>query len=78
MKIILVLFNISPLSFSAINYSDVIAFQTDIAQRLQNEYILTADNFVKMLLVYMRVQAGIPVLIMGETGRRHRWLEMIC
>ena len=50
---------------------DIIAFQTYIAERLQNEYILTADNFVKMLLVYMRVQAGIPVLIMGETGTEH-------
>jgi ribosomal protein L40E len=44
-------------------------FQIGIAEQLQNEYILTADNFVKMLLIYMRVQSNIPVLIMGETGK---------
>ncbi|CAF1188642.1 unnamed protein product [Rotaria sp. Silwood1] len=48
--------------------ADILSFQTDIAERLRNEYVLTQDNFIKMLLIYMRVQCGIPVLIMGETG----------
>ncbi|CAF1340047.1 unnamed protein product [Adineta steineri] len=56
---------IRPKSF---DHTDVMAFQTDIAEKLQNEYVLTPDNFVKMLLIYMRVQSDIPVLIMGETG----------
>ena len=59
---------IRPVSF---DHSDITEFQTFIAKQIQNEYILTADNFVKMLLVYMRVQAGIPVLIMGETGLKN-------
>ncbi|CAF3298595.1 unnamed protein product [Rotaria sp. Silwood2] len=50
------------------NNTDVLSFQTNIAKRCRNEYVLTEDNFIKMLLIYMRVQCGIPVLIMGETG----------
>jgi hypothetical protein len=53
----------------SLNYLDTIKFQIGIAKKLQNEYILTRDNFVKMLLIYMRVQCSIPVLIMGETGK---------
>jgi len=56
---------IKPASF---DHTDVIKFQTQIAKSLQKDYILTADNFAKMLLVYMRVQSNIPVIIMGETG----------
>ncbi|CAF4298072.1 unnamed protein product, partial [Rotaria sp. Silwood2] len=56
---------IRPASF---NDSDIMVFQIDIAEKLKNEYVLTPDNFVKMLLIYMRVQCRIPVLIMGETG----------
>ncbi|CAF3907546.1 unnamed protein product, partial [Rotaria sp. Silwood2] len=58
-------FLIRPDSF---DHADVMTFQIDIAERLKNEYVLTPDNFVKMLLIYMRVESGIPVLIMGETG----------
>ncbi|CAF1639071.1 unnamed protein product, partial [Adineta ricciae] len=50
------------------DHDDISIFQLDIAERLQNEYVLTPDNFIKMLLIYLRVQSGIPVLIMGETG----------
>nr|XP_024402110.1 uncharacterized protein LOC112295119 isoform X3 [Physcomitrium patens] len=31
-------------------------------------YVLTADNFLKMALIFTKVKAGIPVVIMGETG----------
>lgn len=31
-------------------------------------YVLTADNVLKMVLVIQRVRAGIPVIVMGETG----------
>ncbi|CAM4786956.1 unnamed protein product [Rotaria magnacalcarata] len=47
---------------------DIEIFQRDIAKRLQDDYVLTSDNFIKMLLICMQVQSGIPVLIMGETG----------
>jgi hypothetical protein len=52
------------------DHIDTTTFQIGIAEKLQNDYVLTPDNFVKMLLIYMRVQSGIPVLIMGETGNR--------
>ncbi|PAA90242.1 hypothetical protein BOX15_Mlig007869g1 [Macrostomum lignano] len=31
-------------------------------------YRLTADNFLKMVLISLRIDADVPVLIMGETG----------
>jgi len=31
-------------------------------------YKLTLDNTFKMVLIYMRAEAGIPIVIMGETG----------
>ena len=44
-------------------------FQKRIAEKLHSEYVLTADNYIKMLLIYLRVQSKLPVLIMGETGK---------
>ena len=32
------------------------------------EYALTGDNLLKMRLVHMRITAGLPVVVMGETG----------
>jgi MoxR-like ATPase len=32
------------------------------------EYVLTPDNFLKMALIALRAEAGVPVIIMGETG----------
>jgi hypothetical protein len=46
-------------------------FQKIIAKKLHLEYALTADNYIKMLLIYLRVQSNLPVLIMGETGKRN-------
>ena len=31
-------------------------------------YALTPDNLLKMVLIYMRIRASIPVVVMGETG----------
>eukprot|EP00899_Mesostigma_viride_P023399 jgi/Mesvir1/4243/Mv22211-RA.1 len=31
-------------------------------------YVVTVDNVLKMALMYMRMRAGLPVLMMGETG----------
>jgi len=33
-----------------------------------SSYVLTADNLLKVVMIITRVQAGIPVIIMGETG----------
>ena len=32
------------------------------------EYALTPDNILKMVLIIQRIRAGIPVIVMGETG----------
>ncbi len=32
------------------------------------DYSLTYDNIVKMVVIYARISAGIPVMLMGETG----------
>ena len=31
-------------------------------------YEFTIDNFVKMILIYLRIRANIPLILMGETG----------
>ena len=37
-------------------------------EEITGDYVLTPDNFTKMILIYMRIKAGIPVIMMGETG----------
>jgi hypothetical protein len=41
-------------------------------------YILTPDNLLKMSLIYMRVQAGLPVVMMGDTGSSFFCAEVNC
>jgi hypothetical protein len=31
-------------------------------------YVLTPDNFLKIVMIYIRVDASLPVIVMGETG----------
>ena len=33
-----------------------------------DDYIFTFDNFLKMALIFLRIRAGIPTILMGETG----------
>jgi len=33
-----------------------------------NNYVITDDNYIKMILLIYRINANIPVIIMGETG----------
>lgn len=56
---------IRPISWKT---EDIEKFQEFIAEKIRLEYVLTPDNYIKMLLIYLRVQSGLPVLIMGETG----------
>ena len=35
---------------------------------IADDYVFTADNFFKMVLILLRIRAGIPVIMMGETG----------
>jgi hypothetical protein len=52
------------------NSQHIEEFQKRIAEKLHLEYVFTPDNYIKMLLIYLRVQSNLPVLIMGETGRK--------
>ena len=31
-------------------------------------YEFTNDNFIKMVLIYLRIRANIPIILLGETG----------
>ena len=35
---------------------------------IADNYVFTADNYFKMALILLRIRAGIPVIMMGETG----------
>lgn len=32
------------------------------------QYVFTPDNFIKMVLINLKIRSGIPVIMMGETG----------
>ena len=36
--------------------------------KINGNYIYTKDNFIKSVLIYQRIQASIPIILMGETG----------
>ena len=40
----------------------------DILKKDSDNYVITNDNFKKMIFLLYRIQADIPVIIMGETG----------
>ena len=37
-------------------------------EEIVGDYAFTADNFIKMILILLRIRANIPVIMMGETG----------
>ena len=37
-------------------------------EEITGDYVITADNFVKMVLILLRIRSNIPVIMMGETG----------
>ena len=37
-------------------------------EEIVNNYVFTPDNFVKMLIILLKMRANIPVILMGETG----------
>ena len=39
-----------------------------IIEEENNNYVITNDNFKKMVLLVYRIKANVPVIIMGETG----------
>ena len=42
-------------------------------------YEFTNDNFVKMVLIYLRIRANVPVILLGETGcGKTSLIEVLC
>jgi len=37
-------------------------------EEIAGNYVFTADNFLKMVLILLRIRANIPVIMLGETG----------
>ena len=37
-------------------------------EEIVGEYIFTEDNFIKMILIFLRIRENIPVITMGDTG----------
>ena len=37
-------------------------------EKYLGDYVYTSDNFIKVVLILMRIRAKIPVIMMGETG----------
>ena len=37
-------------------------------EEITKNYVFTPDNFVKMILILLRIRSNIPVIMMGETG----------
>lgn len=45
------------------------SLQSEINIELKKQgYEFTIDNFVKMVLIYLRIRANVPLILMGETG----------
>jgi ABC-type lipoprotein export system ATPase subunit len=36
--------------------------------KLNGNYVYTRDNFIKSVIILMKIKASIPVILMGETG----------
>ena len=41
--------------------------KTIVSEKFKN-YVFTRDNFIKMILLILRIRAGLPTILMGETG----------
>ena len=37
-------------------------------EEIAKDYYFTADNFIKMCLILIRIRANVPIIMMGETG----------
>jgi energy-coupling factor transporter ATP-binding protein EcfA2 len=37
-------------------------------EKITDKYVFTADNYIKMILIILRIRANIPIIMMGETG----------
>ena len=52
---------------SVLNFLDCKIDENKI-QKILGHYVYTPDNFIKVVLILMRIRVKIPVILMGETG----------
>ena len=43
-------------------------FTEEKIKDILGSYVYTPDNFIKVVLILMRIRVNIPVIMMGETG----------
>lgn len=53
------------------NTDHIKQFQKQMGELLEQEYVITPDNYIKILLIWLRISSNLPVIIMGETGKYH-------
>ena len=51
-----------------LNFLNVNGLSEAKTKQIIGTYVYTADNFIKVVLILLRIRAGIPVIMMGETG----------
>ena len=51
-----------------LNFLNVNGLSNEQIKNLVGTYVFTADNFIKIVLILLRIRAQIPVIMMGETG----------
>ena len=56
------------LLYQIINVLNLNELGIDQIKSIIKSYCFTSDNFIKMILILLRIRAGIPVIMMGETG----------
>ena len=50
------------------NKIDKIMSKLDTLDKIVDTYAFTSDNYIKMILILLRIRAKTPVILMGETG----------
>ncbi len=46
----------------------ILDIKSEIKKEIIENYVFTSDNFIKMILILLRIRAFKPVILMGETG----------
>jgi len=51
-----------------LNFLNVSGFDDKQKKKILGTYVYTPDNFIKVVLILLRIRVKIPVILMGETG----------
>jgi midasin (ATPase involved in ribosome maturation) len=51
-----------------LRFLDVKGLSEEELKNIVGNYVYTTDNFIKVILILLRIRAKIPVIMMGETG----------